>query len=439
MQLESEKISTKFIRYDTLPVYKDTIIRLITSGKIFFFFQSQFDNADSFLNHLKSGDEIIAAGHLLDNGGYWLHWAILDEDNVLAPENQYDEGQGVLKYLAYSSLATLVSFLMIIDSVDSIFIAILFLFSLLMSIFFIKELIDIALSPLNESVMTYHKERNIFGKPFFNEKIYSLIKKYRAVIFSLISGNIFKKHKRNISIDDYELINKNAESVGLNINLFDIKNIQVKSNMAISHLKIKHIRKRIRTPNNYYLISDGYNDFYCKTHNSFLAKEVLTKVQHPFFITLDDKVEVISDINNSDVIGLYNHTDKSAYLFMPSKHIDYDEMTTKVASVSSIFLFFITFIPMLIILLYFKAGFIAVIISFIVTMFVPIIIFSLYHFEKRKYFKNTNLDRFLLVKNYLQYLLNLNNDKSQVNVVLNTEHLTGFNTIVLDDNREDEK
>lgn len=235
------------------------------------------------------------------------------------------------------------------------------------------------------------------------------------------------------------MINKNAESVGLNINLFDIKNIQVKSNMAISHLKIKYIRRRIRTPNNYYLISDDYNDFYCKTHDSFLAKEVLTKVQHPFFIALDDKVEVISDINNSHVIGLYNHTDKSAYLFKPSKHIDYDEMTTKVASASSIFLFFITFIPILIILLCFKAGFIAVIISFFVSMFVPIIIFSLYHFKKKKYFKNTNLDRFLLVKNYLQYRLSLNNNKSQVNVVLNMEHLTGFNTIVLEDNREDEK
>lgn len=170
MHLESERISTNFIRYNTLPVYKDAIIRLVTSGKTFFFFQSQFDNVDRFLSHLKFGDEIIVASHLLDNGGYWLHWAILDEDNELAPENQYDEGQGVLKYLAYSLLAMLVSFLMIIDSVDSIFIAILFLFSLLMSIFFIKELIDIGLSPLTESVMNYQKEKNIFGDFFLMKK-----------------------------------------------------------------------------------------------------------------------------------------------------------------------------------------------------------------------------------------------------------------------------
>nr|WP_156823141.1 hypothetical protein [Providencia sneebia] len=420
-------------------MYKDTIIRIITSEKIFFFFHSQFDNTDSFLHQLKSGDEIIAAGHPLNNGGYWLHWAILDDNNELAPENKYDEGQSLLKYLACSTLASLVSFLMIIDGIESIFIAVLFLFTLIMNILFVKELIISAISPLNESVIIYQKEKGIVDKPFFNKKVYNLIKRHRPKIFSIVNGSSFKKQNSNFSIDDYELINKKAENLGLNVKLFDIKEIKIKSNMAVSHLRINNNRKRIQTPNNYYLISDGCNEFYCKTHNSSLAKEVLTKIQHPFFVALKDKVEVISDVDNHQVIGLYNHTDESAYLFKPSNHIDYNEMTPKVALVSSIIFFLIIFISTSMVSLYFRADFFMVTVLFFASMVIPIMIYSLYLIQKKKYFKSTQLDRFLIVKNYLQYCLGLNHNKSCVNVVLNTEHPTGFNTIVLNDDREDKK
>ncbi|WP_025153917.1 hypothetical protein [Morganella morganii] len=171
MLMKPERISAYFIRYDLQPVYKDMIVRIITSEKIFFFCYSQFDNTDDFLNQLVPGDDIIAAGHLLNNGGYWLHWAIKDENNELVPEKKYDESQNLLKYLAYGSLSMAVSLLMVICGADSIFIGLLFLFSLWINIFFAKELVMLAISPLNESVEIYQRERNIMGKPFSDKKI----------------------------------------------------------------------------------------------------------------------------------------------------------------------------------------------------------------------------------------------------------------------------
>lgn len=215
MLIKPERISAYFIRYDIQPVYKDIIIRIITSEKIFFFCHSQFDHTDDFLNQLVPGDNMIAAGHLLNNGGYWLHWAIKDENNELMPENKYDESQNLLNYLAYGSLSMSVSLLMIICGADSIFIGLLFLFSLLMNIFFAKELVMFAISPFNESVEIYQRERNIIDKPFSDKKIHTLIKNHEKKIFSFISLFLFERQKNCFQSITMNLLIRELKASGL--------------------------------------------------------------------------------------------------------------------------------------------------------------------------------------------------------------------------------
>ncbi|HDF2342735.1 TPA: hypothetical protein PC598_002325 [Morganella morganii] len=435
MLMKPERISAYFIRYDLQPVYKDMIVRIITSEKIFFFCYSQFDNTDDFLNQLVPGDDIIAAGHLLNNGGYWLHWAIKDENNELVPENKYDESQDLLKYLAYGSLSMAVSLLMVICGADSIFIGLLFLFSLWINIFFAKELVMLAISPLNESVEIYQRERNIMGKPFSDKKIHKLIKKHEEKIFLFISLFSFERPKKLFSVDNYELINKRAESIGLCVRWLDVDEIQIQSNMNVTSLRVNNVRRTVEIPNNYFLISDGYSDFYCKTHHSYRFGEVLTKIEHPFFVAVNDKVEVISNVDNNQIIGLYNHTDKSAYLFRSNRHIDYSEIATKSILASVMLMFFIIFMPCLIILLYLETGFTGVILSFFMSIPLPAIICFLLFLKRKRYAKRKNPDKLALVENYMQYRLDLNNNKSSINIVYNTGGLSRFNTTASDNKK----
>ncbi len=435
MLIKPERISACFIRYDIQPVYKDIIIRIITSEKIFFFCHSQFDHTDDFLNQLVPGDNMIAAGHLLNNGGYWLHWAIKDENNELVPENKYDESQNLLNYLAYGSLSMSVSLLMIICGADSIFIGLLFLLSLLMNVFFLKELVMFAISPLNESVEIYQREKNVTDKPFSDKRIHTLIKKHEKKIFSFISLFLFERQKKLFSVDNYELINKRAESIGLRIRWLDVDEVQIQSNMNVTSLRVNNVRKTVEIPNNYFLISDGDSDFYCKTHHGYQFGAVLTKIEHPFFVAVNDKVEVISNVDNNQIIGLYNHTDKSAYLFRSDRHIDFSEIAPREILASATLMFFIIFIPCLIILFYLGAGGAGVIISFFMSISLPAIICFLLFLKRKRYVKRKNPDKFALVENYMQYRLDLNNNKSSINIVYNTGGLSRFNTTASDNKK----
>lgn len=205
--------------------------------------------------------------------------------------------------------------------------------------------------------------------------------------------------------------------------------------MNVTSLRVNNVRKTVEIPNNYFLISDGDSDFYCKTHHGYQFGAVLTKIEHPFFVAVNDKVEVISNVDNNQIIGLYNHTDKSAYLFRSDRHIDYSEIAPKSILASAILMFFIIFIPFLIILLYLGAGFAGVILSFFMSISLPAIICFLLFLKRKRYAKRKNPDKFALVENYMQYRLDLNNNKSSINIVYNTGGLSRFNTTASDNKK----
>ncbi|KJF77628.1 hypothetical protein UA45_11560 [Morganella morganii] len=150
---------------------------------------------------------------------------------------------------------------------------------------------------------------------------------------------------------------------------------------------------------------------------------------------MNDKVEVISNVDNNQIIGLYNHTDKSAYLFRSNRHIDYSEIATKSILASAMLMFFIIFMPCLIILLYLETGFTGVILSFFMSISLPAIICFLLFLKRKRYAKRKNPDKLVLVENYMQYRLDLNNNKSSINIVYNTGGLSRFNTTASDNKK----
>ncbi|MGG4610037.1 hypothetical protein [Providencia sp. Me31A] len=434
MLIKPKKFNVNYIQYDTQTVYKDSIIRVITSKEIFFFYHSQFQNTDKFLTHLKSGEELIIAGHKLKNGGYWLHWVISDENNELKPNKIQEDSRDSIKYIIYSSIAIFFTFLMIIDGLNSPYIVILFLLSIFFCGFSIKNLIQTALSPLNASLIMYQEEKNlIINKGDFNYKAYIFIKNHGKKIALLINKLSFRVHNKFISESDFNIVIDDPERIGVHLDKFNVKSRETKNNLEITHVNTLKINKKTQIYNNLHLIGDGEKNYYCKTHNSYLSQFVITKFSHPFFIALGDKIEIISNIKDNQIIGLYNQKDNSAYLIKPKKHINYNEKTTPMIITSCVAIFILSYIPIFLFLYLLKVNYIALLLLIPTCLFVPLLILSLYLIKKSLYFSSNRLDKYLLVQNYLQYQLNRNNSHNKVNIILNNEKFLGFDTVIIDD------
>ncbi|QIG05040.1 hypothetical protein [Proteus sp. ZN5] len=84
------------------------MVRLIASGKNFYFNEEDFANSQDFLKRLKQGDELKICAELLKNGSFWVQWIYHDTKGRLEPERKFTLTAKQQKWLLLAFILTLV-------------------------------------------------------------------------------------------------------------------------------------------------------------------------------------------------------------------------------------------------------------------------------------------------------------------------------------------
>lgn len=397
----SKKIHiVKFIKYDKQPILNDIIIRITTSDKILFLYQSQFENIIEILDKIKPGEELTIGINKLENGGYWLYF-LFTEDIKLISTDFLDKQKRAINYLIYSFISLLVFTLLLINNSD--FMLLFFIISFVITVSFIHEVYIYLSSPINIILS------EIKNKEKINKKKTALMIKLINNINNFIYSK-YKSFKKIVINKKLKNINFNQAQINSFISAHDIKLEfqKIKNTEKTYNLSFNNPGKNLKIAKNSYEFGDKEKTFFCTTHNKKTDLGYLTVKKHPFFLGKNDHIEVFCDSNKNKVIGIYNHTMKSAYLFLPYGYFNYKEISlpyrfllplTIFLSIFSIFslfslfsFFFFGSLDFLLLCL-----FISSIFSFLITLSTLII----FYFKNRGYIKGKKLDKYAIIKQHL--------------------------------------
>ncbi len=393
----------EFIRYDKQNISGDIIIRIITTDKILFLYQSQFKDTIEELDKIKYGEIINVGVKKLENSGYWAYSVIADNIN-LTPNDIFKENKNFFKYLKYGCISSLFFTLLLFQYPASSFI--FFLLSIFMTHTIIHELYIYSISPSVAFIDASDKIKGIKSNQKENiKKIMKLMWKIDLVIKTAYI-NINKKYFLNKRYNNY--YNKNKLTSIINTFNIKVENINIKEIEKIPELLLEFPKSYLNITNNTYEFGSKEKKFTCTTHNKKIDLGYLTVKKHPFFVGINDHIEVYCDLNKNEAIGIYNHTTQSAYLFLPYGYFNYKEISIlfrfllPTITFFSVFLLFSSFLFLCFLFfgflnLLFDCLIIAAIISLLVT-FLKLIMFYL---KNRKYIHRKKVDKYAIVKKHL--------------------------------------
>ncbi len=84
------------------------MVRLIASGKNFYFNEEDFANSQDFLKRLKQGDELKICAESLKDGSFWVQWIYHDTKGRLEPERKFTLTAKQQKWLLLAFILTFV-------------------------------------------------------------------------------------------------------------------------------------------------------------------------------------------------------------------------------------------------------------------------------------------------------------------------------------------
>lgn len=391
----------EFIRYDKQNISGDIIIRIITTNKILFLYQSQFKNTIEELDKIKHGEMINVGVKKLENSGYWVYF-LKTEKSELITDNIYQEQKKTIKSFKYSFISLLFFTALLFYNTE--FTPVLFLISLIMTVISFYDVYIYLTSPINDFIENPEKKEDIKNYKKNAIKIFLVLNKnlnrFTARALNHLKEKIMINKSYKCSYDeDKSIISKHDIIVKYN-NIDNIENTY--------DLSFNNPGEKIKTAKNNYIFGNKENIFTCTTHNKKTDFGYLTIKKHPFFLGIDDRIEVYCDLNKNEAIGVYNHTTQSAYLFLPYGYFNYREKSILFRFLLPIMILFyilVLFSPLLFLSFLFFGSltflFKTLIVTTIFSILVTVITLMIFYLKNRKYIHRKKADKYAIVKKHL--------------------------------------
>ena len=288
------------------------MVRIMASGKVFYFNEEDFTQAQAFLQRQKVGDELKICAELLKDGSFWVQWIFHATKGRLEPERTFILTAKQKKWLLIAFILTVVgggwSYFALLYLGTNLFIA----FSMVISF---------------GAVMV--------GVSYIGEKVYRCFQRTRP------------KHKKRLKALDSILANKYAiSSDSIQLIIPKIKQSAlpklVLSKKQIPQFKqnqVKRIRGKIKLHHvdrttiyqrgsNYSLTQTSFQ--IDKTPFILSYRDRYFYSDHNLFMTDGDDIELFywqSPDNSSApvILGVYNHTDGGAYSVAAQTYIGHQQ------------------------------------------------------------------------------------------------------------------
>lgn len=284
------------------------MVRLIASGKIFYFNEEDFANSQDFLKRLKQGDELKICAESLKDGSFWVQWIYHDTKGRLEPERKFTLTAKQQKWLLLAFILTFVGGYWSYFSI----------FHLEVNFFIVVSMV-IACGAV------------MMGVSYIGEKAYRYFQRTRP------------KHRKRIKALDkvimkQVLIAPDGEQLiiaGIKSAPLPSFTLSKKSFPQIKQSKVQRVRGiiQIHSINRVKIHSRNAESVVMqisclidKHPFVFSYRERLFYSDHNLFLADGDDVEVFfwqaEDKNSGPVVlGIYNHTDNGAYLISGQMYI----------------------------------------------------------------------------------------------------------------------
>ncbi|WP_342639789.1 hypothetical protein [Proteus faecis] len=277
------------------------MVRLIASGKNFYFNEEDFANSQDFLKRLKQGDELKICAELLKDGSFWVQWIYHDTKGRLEPERKFTLTEKQQKWLLLAFILTFVGCYWSYFSILHLDVN-----------FFIVVSMVIAFGAM------------MMGISYIGEKAYRYFQRTRPKHRKRIKALDKVIAKQDIIASDGEqLIIPNIKTIPLlkcmttrkkpTIPIKDSKVQRVRGKIKLHHVDRIKVHSRnsesviiqisCLIDKHPFVLSYRERLFY-SDHNLFLADDDVVEL---FFWQAEDKC------SGPVVLGIYNHTDNGAY------------------------------------------------------------------------------------------------------------------------------
>lgn len=416
--IQTEVIQTRFQRYDSKPIYKDSIIRLKTDEGMFFCYLSQFEDTKDALDNLQDTATVTMGAHKLKNGGYWLHWLMQGQHILLKPQEVSSDISLYMKVMLGCLLVTLVSLGLLINSNENILISLLFLASLMFTCLSFKEVLSLFCAPFYSARQDFERINNPDNRPndllvktaVIARKLSGYMEKVFAIIFPKKSDIEFDAE----NIDKTMLDDHGIEAIKIEVDRVDVETEQLSRTITAGKT-----RKTIQLAYNYHYIHSDMGTFECLTHDE--QHDTTNKIQvfHPLFIAKGDKLEMLVESRKNTVIGIFNHEDNSAYTLEKDGYVDFSQTTTKDIVKLGVIFYFILLIIMLVMISAISFSWIAVGIAVVGCATVLLLIMAMILWKKQKY--NRHREKNYFVKLYLRNMMKNTGVDNDVTCILNRD------------------